>query len=331
MYDPTVRECPRDDDLGMDRELVVQGVATGVTSAADRRVYDAFGNLKSEINAHMDCLFGSTGRPADAATGMQSNLNRWYDAKVGRWLDEDPLGLEAGDANVERYCENNPTTAKDPVGLDIGDSISKEIDDYAEKLKEKLKAKVRKQLDALIFDKLRKSITTSRLPSDAKTILKVQLDAKEDEMVGKLVDQYLNEAKAKLRASLNAMGQNAKDFLRKSGLNLDRDNFDVDLHADLDDITIHRILAGLSQVDVALAGVTISGTLSSGRAEIPFTIHIPKKTVPKPVDGSEVNREDKPYIQFEFQGVLPPAWRRNGTVKLKLFGNGVEVLFEVTY
>lgn len=40
-----------------------------------------------------------------------------YDPSVGRWLSEDPIGFEGGDANLERYVGNNPTNATDPTGL----------------------------------------------------------------------------------------------------------------------------------------------------------------------------------------------------------------------
>ena len=46
----------------------------GQTSVADS-VYDAFGNLSSQVNpSAADCIFGYTGRPYDSATGLQNNL-----------------------------------------------------------------------------------------------------------------------------------------------------------------------------------------------------------------------------------------------------------------
>ncbi len=45
------------------------------------------------------------------------NQNRWYDAAVGRWLSQDPLGL-GPDANPYRYCGNAPTDGMDSSGLD---------------------------------------------------------------------------------------------------------------------------------------------------------------------------------------------------------------------
>ena len=85
---------PLTDNLGTVRDLGRYSATTGVTSVANHRVYDSFGNLQSQTNAAVDCLFGWTGRPSDNATGLQNNFNRWYDAKVGRWASEDPTDSE---------------------------------------------------------------------------------------------------------------------------------------------------------------------------------------------------------------------------------------------
>jgi hypothetical protein len=38
---------------------------------------------------------------------------------VGRWFEEDPKGLAAGDPNLFRSVNKRPTTATDPSGLII--------------------------------------------------------------------------------------------------------------------------------------------------------------------------------------------------------------------
>jgi uncharacterized protein RhaS with RHS repeats len=40
-----------------------------------------------------------------------------YDPSIGRWMEEDPIGFEAGDANLYRYVENDPANEIDPLGL----------------------------------------------------------------------------------------------------------------------------------------------------------------------------------------------------------------------
>ena len=102
------------DQLGTVRDLATYD--NGITSIANHRIYDSFGDLTSETNAAVDCLFGFTGRAYDESSGLQNNLNRWYDSKVGRWASEDPIGFDGLDANQYRYVVNSPTNATDPTG-----------------------------------------------------------------------------------------------------------------------------------------------------------------------------------------------------------------------
>ncbi len=74
--------------------------------------YNAFGELLSPessadaSHAPQDYAFLYTGKMFDSATGLQWNINRWYDAKVGRWISEDPIGFEGKDTNLARYVGN---------------------------------------------------------------------------------------------------------------------------------------------------------------------------------------------------------------------------------
>lgn len=65
----------------------------------------------------VDSLFLFTARPFDPDTQLQNNLNRWYDARVGRWLSEDPIGFNGGDGNLYRYVGNRTTDRSDPLGF----------------------------------------------------------------------------------------------------------------------------------------------------------------------------------------------------------------------
>src|ERR1700722_8006947 len=40
-----------------------------------------------------------------------------FDTRIGRWMEEDPIGFAAGDANLYRYVGNDPTNNTDPSGL----------------------------------------------------------------------------------------------------------------------------------------------------------------------------------------------------------------------
>ncbi|NLE37604.1 MAG: hypothetical protein GX621_06220, partial [Pirellulaceae bacterium] len=108
---------PLVDHLNTTRDLAVYDDVNDETTIANHRTFDAFGNLKTvSPAATVDCLFAFTGRMLDEDTGLQNNLNRWYDPAVGRWLSEDPIGFDAGDANLYRYVGNGPLTGVDPSG-----------------------------------------------------------------------------------------------------------------------------------------------------------------------------------------------------------------------
>ena len=104
------------DQLGTIRDLAVRNAQTGVTSVANHIVYDSFGNVTLQTNSTVTCLIGFTGRPFDVRTGLQNNLNRWYDPVVGRWISKDPIGYTCFDTNLSRYCHNCPTILVDSAG-----------------------------------------------------------------------------------------------------------------------------------------------------------------------------------------------------------------------
>jgi len=102
---------PLVDHLGTVRDLAKQD-----GTIAAHYTYDSFGNVKSGDTSKTRHLF--TSREFDTATKLQYNRARYYDAAVGRWISEDPVGFVAGDANVGRYVANHLTWAVDPSGLD---------------------------------------------------------------------------------------------------------------------------------------------------------------------------------------------------------------------
>jgi len=42
---------------------------------------------------------------------------RFYDANLGRFISEDPIGFRGGDGNLFGYVFNNPQSFTDPKGL----------------------------------------------------------------------------------------------------------------------------------------------------------------------------------------------------------------------
>jgi RHS repeat-associated protein len=111
-----------------DRQGSVTDMVDSNATLRLHRAFDSFGNIIEETQydaegeelyptAYLDAAFAYTGRFFDKLTGLQNNQNRWYDASVGRWLSEDPIGFSAGDANLYRYVGNGPVNATDPDGL----------------------------------------------------------------------------------------------------------------------------------------------------------------------------------------------------------------------
>jgi hypothetical protein len=48
------------------------------------------------------------------------SITMTYDPNVGRWISEDPIGFQAGDANLYRFVWNDPSNWVDPSGLSAG-------------------------------------------------------------------------------------------------------------------------------------------------------------------------------------------------------------------
>lgn len=78
--------------------------------------YDSFGNKVSTTGSGGD-RFGFTGREYDAALNLYYYRARFYDPSTGRFVSKDPLGYDAGDANLYRYVGNGPTNGTDPSGF----------------------------------------------------------------------------------------------------------------------------------------------------------------------------------------------------------------------
>ena len=110
------------DHLGTIRD-VIQQTSSGIIQKA-HIIYDAYGNVLSCKDANgtdieSPILFGFTGKYFDADTQLQNNVNRWYDATVGRWLSTDPIGFNGNDTNLYRYVGNKTIRDIDYLGLEV--------------------------------------------------------------------------------------------------------------------------------------------------------------------------------------------------------------------
>ena len=73
--------------------------------------YDSFGDGAGNVRTR----YAYTGRERDELTGLYYYRARWYDAQVGRFISEDPIGFGGG-INFYAYTANNPVNAVDPTG-----------------------------------------------------------------------------------------------------------------------------------------------------------------------------------------------------------------------
>jgi choice-of-anchor A domain-containing protein/RHS repeat-associated protein len=99
-----------------DRMFSVRDITNADGVVIDHIEYDQFGLVLSETNPAFGDRFKYTGREYDAATGLYHYRARAYDPESGTFLQQDPLGFEAGDTNLYRYVFNAPTIGRDPSG-----------------------------------------------------------------------------------------------------------------------------------------------------------------------------------------------------------------------
>jgi len=64
-----------------------------------------------------DCRYKFTGKERDTETNYDYFGARYYDARIGRWLQVDPLQGLTPAMNSYHYCRNNPTSFIDIMGL----------------------------------------------------------------------------------------------------------------------------------------------------------------------------------------------------------------------
>ena len=84
-----------------------------------RGEYDEWGNLSGEENPEqLAQLIRLPGQQYDEESGLYYNRHRYYNPGQGRYITQDPIGLEGG-WNLYSYVFNNPIKFIDPRGLDI--------------------------------------------------------------------------------------------------------------------------------------------------------------------------------------------------------------------
>ena len=89
------------------------GLANSSGSVTDSNTYDSFGNGS---NSGFPTRYQFTGREFDSTSELHDYRARAYDAQIGRFISEDPIGFQGGDINLYGYVENNPVNFVDPMG-----------------------------------------------------------------------------------------------------------------------------------------------------------------------------------------------------------------------
>jgi RHS repeat-associated protein len=78
---------------------------------------DPYGFVERGANSKIEYDLRWPGHYLDADTGLHYNRYRYYDARLGKYLQSDPIGHEGSPINLYAYCPN-PLVQVDLLGLD---------------------------------------------------------------------------------------------------------------------------------------------------------------------------------------------------------------------
>jgi RHS repeat-associated protein len=101
------------DGLGSIADMTIQSGAV-----TQRYTYSSFGKIESQLDPNFLQPYTYTSREFDLETGLYYYRARYYDATIGRFLQEDPVDFD-GMTNIYSYVGGNPVAWRDPTGLRI--------------------------------------------------------------------------------------------------------------------------------------------------------------------------------------------------------------------
>lgn len=109
-----------------DANFNVTAITDATGEVLERYYYEAYGRAVY-LDANFELLAGAQSQQAwrhlhqggrlDFITGNYHFRHRDLSPTLGRWISQDPIGFEAGDANLYRYVGNGPTVRLDHLGL----------------------------------------------------------------------------------------------------------------------------------------------------------------------------------------------------------------------
>jgi RHS repeat-associated protein len=106
----------------------VTAVVDTMSTVRERYVYDPYAQATvldpnswaTRVTSLFGWLYLHEGGRLDSISGLYNFRHRDYSPPLGRWMQEDPLGYEAGD-NLYDYLNSRPTNTFDPLGMEAGE------------------------------------------------------------------------------------------------------------------------------------------------------------------------------------------------------------------
>ena len=94
----------------------ITSISASAGTVANTYAYDSFGN-STYLTGSLRNPFGFTGREFDSETNLYFYRARYYDASLGRFISEDPLGFDGDGSDFYAYVQNSGVNLADPLGL----------------------------------------------------------------------------------------------------------------------------------------------------------------------------------------------------------------------
>ncbi|MGF1679054.1 MAG: RHS repeat domain-containing protein [Candidatus Methylacidiphilales bacterium] len=91
-----------------DRMGSIRAIADDSGAVLSQTDYSSFGAIISQTNPDQADQFGFTGREFDEETGLYYYRARVYDANLGRFISQDPIGFGAEDVSLSAYSLRGP-------------------------------------------------------------------------------------------------------------------------------------------------------------------------------------------------------------------------------